>query len=65
MKPWKLVDLFAAAMVIAVAMVLWILILIAVAHFFGCSITFESGIHDSMRADDYEHRATPTPTPMR
>ena len=50
-------------MVIAVAIVLWVLILIAVAHFFGCSLTIESGIEAHYKNQGDEEPAVPTPTP--
>jgi len=34
-----------------------------VVYFAGCSVSVESGIHDSLHADQELQAATPTPTP--
>jgi len=35
----------------------------AVLYFAGCSVSVESGIHDSLHADQELAQPTPTPTP--
>jgi len=51
--------------VMLVGLLLWVLILTAISHLVGCSVTLESGIHDSMRAETEEHPPTSTPTPTK
>jgi len=43
--------------------VLVVLLTAAVVYFGGCSVSVESGIHDSLHADQELQAATPTPTP--
>jgi len=45
--------------------VLVVLLTAAVVYFAGCSVSVESGIHDSLHADQELQAATPTPTPAR
>ena len=51
--------------VMLVGLLLWVLILTAISRLVGCSVTLESGIHDSMRAESEAPPPTPTPTPAR
>ena len=59
------VDLIGCLGLVVLSLLLWVLILSAVSHIAGCSVTLESGIHDSMRAENEEHPPTSTPTPAR
>ena len=45
--------------------VLVVLLTAAVVYFGGCSVSVESGIHDSLHADQELEKPTPTPTPAR
>jgi hypothetical protein len=58
-------DLIGCLGLIVVCLLLWVLILTTISHVIGCSVTLESGIHDSMRAENEEHPPTSTPTPAR
>jgi hypothetical protein len=51
--------------VLLICLLLWLLILTAISHIVGCTLTLESGIHDSMRAESEVPAPTPTPTPTR
>jgi hypothetical protein len=61
----KLILCLIWGMVLLVAILLWLTFMMAVSRLVGCSLTLESGIHDSMRAENEEPRPTPTPTPAR
>ena len=65
MRPGVFANLLSLMAVLLICLLLWLLILTAISHIVGCTLTLESGIHDSMRAETEEHPPTTTPTPAR
>ena len=65
MRPGVFANLLSLLAVLLICLLLWVLILTAISHIAGCSVTLESGIHDSMRAESEAPPPTPTPTPAR
>ena len=59
------VDLIGCLGLIVISLLLWVLILTAISHIIGCSLTLESGIHDSLKLEPEALQPTPIPTPAR
>jgi hypothetical protein len=65
MKHPEPVDLIGCLGLMVVCLLLWVLILTAISHIIGCSLTLESGIHDSLKLEPEALEPTPIPTPAR
>lgn len=65
MKTRAITAMIGWSIAIAVSIVIWLFVMVAIVHVFGCSLTVSSGELTGLRHHHTEDEAEPTPTPAR